>query len=398
MSHRDDLPSYPMPRSCPLDLPPAYEPLRSARPVAKVHLDFDGREVWIVTSYEHACAVLGDRRFSSDFSTPGFPRPLTIDPPIPGTFIRLDPPDHTRLRGALVTEFKPHRVEAMRPTVQRIADELFDRVLARSAPIDFVDALALPFPATIICELLGVPYADRDFFHERIKVIGIQNKTRERHAEVRGELERYIDGLVRRRETDPADDILSRLVERQRTVGDLSRDEVVGIGTLLLIAGYETIANMLSLGSVVMLDDRALFERLRADPDQLPGAIEELLRYQTVIAFGLRRAATADVEIAGETIRRGDGVIVLIDAANRDRAAFVDPDRFDLDRRVDHHVSFGFGLHACVGQVLARLELGVFWATLLRRAPTMRLAVPLGELPFRHRAFVYGLHELPVTW
>jgi cytochrome P450 len=167
---------------------------------------------------------------------------------------------------------------------------------------------------------------------------------------------------------------------------------------LLLIAGYETIANMIALGTVSLLHHRDQFEKLLADPSRLSQAIEEMLRYQTVIAFGLRRAVTADVEVGGQLIRKGEGVIVLLDAANRDGSAFPEPDRFDIERKVDHHLAFGFGLHACVGQLLARLELSVLWSTLLRRIPTMRLASTLEELPFRREAFVYGVHELPVTW
>lgn len=394
------LPTYPMTRGCPLDLPPQYHELRAERPVAKVRIDFDGSEVWIVTKHELACSVLSDQRFSSDFSTPGFPRKLTPAPPIPGTFIRIDPPDHTRVRGALAAEFKPRRVEAMRPAIQEIADKLFDDLLAGPKPADLIEALALPFPSMVICELLGVPYADREFFHARIRVIGIQKKSLERHAEVRAELERYIEDLVgrRERETEATTDILGRLIARQRQVGDISRAEVVGIGTLLLIAGYETIANMIGLGTVALLHHREQFEQLVADPGKVSQAIEEMLRYQTVIAFGLRRAATADVEVGGQLIRKGEGVIVLLDAANRDADAFPEPDRFDIQRKVEHHLAFGFGLHACVGQLLARLELTVLWSTLLRRVPTMRLVPALTELPFRREAFVYGVNELPVTW
>lgn len=396
----ETLPTYPMTRGCPLDLPPQYHELRAEKPVAKVRIDFDGAEVWIVTKHDLACAVLSDPRFSSDFSTPGFPRRLTPAPPIPGTFIRIDPPDHTRIRGALVAEFKPKRVEAMRPAIQQVADKLFDDLLALPQPVDLIEALALPFPSMVICELLGVPYADREFFHARVRVIGIQKKSLERHAEVRAELERYIEDLVgrREREVETTSDILGRLIARQREVGDISRAEVVGIATLLLIAGYETIANMIALGTVSLLHHRDQFEKLLADPSRLSQAIEEMLRYQTVIAFGLRRAVTADVEVGGQLIRKGEGVIVLLDAANRDGSAFPEPDRFDIERKVDHHLAFGFGLHACVGQLLARLELSVLWSTLLRRIPTMRLASTLEELPFRREAFVYGVHELPVTW
>jgi cytochrome P450 len=399
-STNEPIPTYPMARTCPMDLPPEYHRIRAERPVSKVRIDFDGQEVWIVTKHELACAVLADPRFSSEFTSPGFPRRLTPQPPIPGTFIRIDPPDHTRIRAALVAEFKPKRVEALRPAIQQIADQLFDTLLAGPRPADFIEAMALPYPSMVICELLGVPYADREFFHARIRVIGVQRKSLERHAEVRADLERYIESLVARREQEGvlSQDIIGRLIARQRQVGDLSRAEVVGIATLLLIAGYETIANMIALGTLSLLQHRKQFELLLADPSKLEGAIEEMLRYQTVIAFGLRRAATADVEVGGAHIRKGDGVIVLLDAANRDHEAFPNPDSFDIERKVEHHLAFGFGIHACVGQLLARLELSILWRTLLKRAPTMRLALPLDQISFRREAFVYGVHELPVTW
>lgn len=390
--------TFPMKRGCPLELPQEYARLRQESPVARVRLAFDGSEVWIVTGYREACAVLEDPRFSSDGVRAGFPRPMTMKPPPPGTFIRMDPPDHTRLRIAIAAEFKPNRIENLRASIQRTVDKLLDEITALTPPVDLVDKFALPLPAMVVCDLLGVPYADRDFFHERIRVIGLQSASRSRHGEVREELEAHLFALAAIKEKEPEDDLLSRLIARHRQVGDITREEAVGIATLLLIAGYETLANMIALGTVVLLENPDRLEELRRGPAKLAGAIEELLRYQTVIMFGLRRAATADVEIGGTLIRAGEGVIVLLDAANRDEAEFSDGDRFNMCREANHHLAFGHGIHACIGQPLARLELEIAWATLLRRIPTLQLAVPLAEIPFRNETFVYGVHKLPVKW
>ena len=390
--------TYPMKRGCPLDLPPEYARLRQEAPVTRARLSFDGTELWIVTGYREACAVLEDPRCSADGVRPGFPRPMTMKAPPPGTFIRMDPPDHTRLRIAIAAEFKPDRIERLRPVVQSIVDKLIDDITALAPPVDLVDKFALPLPSMVICELIGVPYADRSFFHERVRVIGLQSASRARHGEVREELEAHLFSLAALREKEPADDLLSRLIARHRQVGDITREEAVGIATLLLIAGYETLANMIGLGTLVLLENPDRLEELRREPAKLAVAIEELLRYQTVTTFGIRRVATEDLEIGGTLIRAGDGIIVLVDAANRDEAEFPDGDRFNMYREANHHLAFGHGIHACIGQPLARLELEIIWATLLRRIPTLQLAVPLAEIPFRHETFVYGVHKLPVKW
>jgi cytochrome P450 len=389
---------YPMKRGWPLDLPAEYTHLRKESPVARARLAFDGTEVWIVTGYREACSILEDPRCSADGVRPGFPRPMTMKPPPPGTFIRMDPPDHTRLRIAIAAEFKPDRIAKLRPAVQGIVDKLLDDITAQPPPIDLVDKFALPLPSMVICELVGVPYADRSFFHERIRVIGLQGASRARHGEVREELEAHLFTLAALREKEPADDLLSRLITRHREVGDITREEAVGIATLLLIAGYETLANMIGLGTVVLLENHDRFDELRRDPAKLAVTIEELLRYQTVTMFGIRRVATEDLEIGGTSIRAGDGIIVLVDSANRDETEFPEGDRFNMHREINHHLAFGHGIHACIGQPLARLELEIAWATILRRVPTLQLAVPLAEIPFKHDTFIYGVHKLPVKW
>lgn len=391
--------TYPMERAkaCPLDPPPAYGRFRAERPITRITLDFDGGEVWLVTRYEDARTILGDPRFSSDFSTPGFPARLTARPPGPGTFIRMDPPDHSRLRRMLQPEFTRRRVEALRPAIDGIVTKLVDDMASRTPPVDLVDALALPLPSMVITELLGVPYEDREYFHETTKVIGNQSVDPRRRIQVRDDLKTYLDKLVAAKEAEPADDLLSRLGERREAAG-VSREEVVGIATLLMVAGYETIANQIGAGTVALLENPERIAELRADPAKLPAAVEEIIRHQTVIDYGLRRAATADVEVGGRLIRKGDGVVVVVASANRDESVFECPDRLDFDREQHDHFSFGYGLHQCMGQILARAQLEAVWSTLFDRIPGLRLAIPVDEVKFRFDMFVYGVHELPVTW
>ncbi|WP_097319226.1 cytochrome P450 [Paractinoplanes atraurantiacus] len=389
--------SYPLSRTCPLDPPAEYGRLRTEEPMHRVRLDFDGSTVWLVTRHEDARAILGDTRFSSDFAKPGFPARLTSQPPGPGTFIRMDAPDHTRLRRLLVPELVRKRVDALRPAIERIVDELIDGMLAAGPPVDLVDAFALPLPSRVITELLGVAYEDRAFFHETTKVMGDQHVDPQTRLTVRNQMRDYLDRLVAVKEAEPADDLLSRLVQRREKAG-VSRAEVLGIATLLMVAGYETVANQIGVGTVALLEHSEQVEHLRAHPEAMPAAVEEVLRHQTVIDYGARRVATEDVEVGGRLIRSGEGVLVVLAAANRDEEVFAGSDRFDIGREPRDHLSFGFGVHQCVGQVLARAQLEIAWTALLRRLPGLRLALPVEKVAFRHDMFVYGVHELPVTW
>ncbi|MGW9523373.1 cytochrome P450 [Streptomyces diastaticus] len=389
--------SYPVPRTCPLDPAPVFDDLRENRPLHRARLDFDGSDVWLVTRHADARAVLSDHRFSSDFSREGFPARMTVRPPGPGTFIRMDPPEHSRLRRAVVDEFKKKRIEALRPAVQQIVDDLIDAMLEHGAPADLVQRIALPLPTLVICELLGVPYTDRDFFQECTAVIGDQSATPVRRQAVRDELRAYLDRLVGRKTEEPEDDLLSRVAAHRERDG-VSHDEVVGIATLLMIAGFETIANQIGVGTLTLLRHPEQLTAVREDPSVVPGLVEETLRHQTVIDYGLRRVAVEDVEIAGRTIRAGEGVVVVLSSANRDASVFPDPGRLDPHRPAHDHLAFGHGLHQCLGQLLARLQLGVLWRTLFARVPTLHTAVPDEEIPFRTDMFVHGVHELPVAW
>ncbi len=391
------LPAYPMARTDVLHPPQEYGRLRAQRPISKVTLDFDGSEVWLVTSYEEAKTILSDVRFSSDFSTPGFPARLTSQPPGPGTFIRMDPPDQQRLRHLLHPELSRRRVDALRPVIQQLIDELIDTMTADQPPADLIARFALPLPSRVITLLLGVPYEDREFFHYTTSVMGEQSTPPEERLRVRNDLKAYLQRLVAAKDADPGDDLLSRMCEQRQAAG-VSLEEVVGIATLLMVAGYETVANQIGVGLVALLQNPRQLAALRAHPEKIHAAVDELVRHQTVTDYGARRAATADVTVGGQLIRKGEGVLVVLSSANRDESMFSEPDRLDIDRVRREHLAFGWGPHQCVGHLLARVQLELAWLTLLRRLPGLALAVPLEEIPFRFDMFVYGVRALPVRW
>ncbi|GAA1102569.1 MULTISPECIES: cytochrome P450 [Streptomyces violaceusniger group] len=394
-------PEFPMARAagCPFDPPPALRDLQREGPLARVRL-WDGSTPWLVTRYADQRALLGDPRVSADIHRPGYPRQAPMPPGGTGvSFILKDDPEHARLRRMVTAPFAIKRVEAMRPGVQRIVDDLIDELLAGPNPVDLVEAFALPVPSLVICQLLGVPYADHDFFQDNSKVIINRNVTPEQRSAAHGNLIEYLDGLMGEKIDHPVDDLLSGLAERV-TAGELSRNEAAQMGVLLLIAGHETTANMIALGTLALFEHPGQLALLRDTDDRrlIASAVEELLRYLHITHSGRRRVAVADIEIGGEVIRAGEGLILANDIANRDPGMFAEPDRLDLRRDARRHVAFGFGVHQCLGQPLARMELQVVYGTLYRRIPTLRPAVELERIPFKHDGSVYGVYELPVTW
>ncbi|HET6707171.1 cytochrome P450 [Amycolatopsis sp.] len=398
---RDD--TFPLPRTCPFAPPPAYEKLREAGPVHRVTLQ-SGQEAWALTRLEDVRQMLTDPRFSSDRFNPGFPI-LTKEgrqvqrPGFKPSLINMDPPEHGAARREVVGEFTVKRMKALQPRIQQIVDEHIDAILAGPKPADLVSALALPVPSLVICEQLGVPYADHDFFQARSSTLLNREVDQETRIKAVDELQEYLDQLVAAKAAEPADDLLGRQVLKQREEhGDVDHGSLVSLAFLLLIAGHETTANMISLGTVALLENPDQLEIIRNDPGKTLDAVEELLRYFTIAEFVTSRVATEDVEIGGQLIREGEGVLGLSYSGNRDEAAFENPDELDLERGARHHVAFGFGPHQCLGQNLARMELQIVFDTLFRRIPELKLAAPVDQLPFKHDSSVFGLYCLPVTW
>jgi cytochrome P450 len=273
-------------------------------------------------------------------------------------------------------------------------------MLAGPSPADLVTAFALPVPSLVICQLLGVPYADHEFFQRASRTLINSNTPPETASQTQAELIGYLDTLIGRKLADPGDDLLSRVATERVATGEMSRRELASMGLLLLIAGHETTANMIALGTYALLTnpDQLAVVRDTDDPQLIARTVEELLRYLSIVHTGRRRVAVADIEIAGQVIRAGDGVVFPNEIANRDAAVFTDPDELDVSRDARRHMAFGFGVHQCLGQPLARVELQVAYGTLYRRVPTLALAVDPATIPFKHDGIVYGVYELPVTW
>lgn len=395
------LPSFPPPRDDPMSPPPVYTELRKANILGKVRL-WDGKEAWLITRYEDVRAVLSDPRFSSDMRLPGYPTVSAAMKVARGknrTFITMDPPDHTTQRRMLTGEFSIKRVEAFRPKVREIVNLLIDKLMLQEQPADLVEGLTLSTPAYAICELLGVPYEDHDFFQAQALILTSSTASLEEAVAANDALcEKYLRQLVRHKVREPKEDILSRLVVNYVSKGELTEDQVVSLARLLLIAGHETTANTTAMGVLLLLQRPSVWEELRQNPSLVPQAIEEMLRFVDVTHSGKRRVALQDVPVGGQLIRAGEAVIVLSVAANRDEGAFSAPEHFDIHREARHQVSFGYGIHQCIGQPLARMEMHVLFEALLQRMPKLRLAVPFEELEFKTDSLMYGVKALPVAW
>ncbi|WP_219471238.1 cytochrome P450 [Nonomuraea rhizosphaerae] len=396
--------SFPAPRTCPYAPPPAYEAMREEAPLVEAAAP-NGR-VWLVTRYAEARQVLNGPGISTNPDTPGHPdQAFSTEPPPPelkehmeqfkaGHFINLDPPEHTRFRRLLIPEFTVRRIRSMRPGIQRLVDDLIDDMLARGEA-DLVEAYGLAVPSLVICQLLGVPYEDHEFFQSRTRLMVSTETERETSFIAVNEIRQYLDDLVTQAEKAPKDDLLGRLIE----TGQLTHAELVGVIFLLLVAGHETTANMLPLSVLTLLKHPEQLAALRENPERWPEAVEEMLRYHSIVDWvAFDRVATEDQEIGGVRVRAGDGIYVLGASANWDERAFERPGEFDVERGARHHVAFGYGVHQCLGQNLARAELEIALRTLFERIPGLRLAVPEDEVPFKYDAVIFGAKALPVTW
>ncbi|MET7902503.1 cytochrome P450 [Streptomyces sp. NPDC005336] len=396
--------SLPRERDCPFDPPGAYGVLREERRASRLAFP-DGKVGWLLTRYEDVQELLADDRFSSDRRRTSSPVSAV---PIPeddrrrlGSFIGMDPPEHTRYRRLLTRWFTVRRMRGLQPRIEEIVTGHLDAMERAGPPSDLVEAFARPVPSLVICELLGVPYGDRAAFQRWAFALFRIDGTEEEVYAARDALWDYMGNLIAVKRRQPDDALLSRLVH-----GDLGKDpsaplnddELTGVGLLLLLAGHETTANMLSLGTYALLRHPGQSRLVRERPDLVDQAVEELLRYLTIVQFGTVRAAREDVEIAGVRVRAGETVVASIAAANRDPAHFPDPDELDITRDAAHHIAFGHGVHQCLGQHLARMEMRTGYPALLRRFPTLRLAVPPDQVPLRDDMLVYGVHRLPVTW
>ncbi|MDF5755063.1 cytochrome P450 [Spongiactinospora sp. TRM90649] len=393
------LPAMPTSRQagCPFDPPKELVEAREHSPISRFVFP-DGHEGWVVTGFDLLRSVLADPRFSSrkelmrhhpliDYGD------IEVPPAPPGEFLLMDEPRHGRYRKPLVGKFTVRRMRLLTERVEQITTEHLDAMVKAGPPIDLVTAFARPIPAIVICELLGVPDGDRDFFSGHIeKFLGGEVSDEELFASYAA-VQQYLAELVATKRAAPTDDVLSDLTE-----GDLTDEELQGMALILLSAGFDTTANMLALGTFALLRDPAQAAALRSDPALADHAVEELLRYLSV-AKQFFRVALEDVELGGHTITAGTTVVLSINTANRDPGRFPDPQALDLRRQDGGHLAFGHGVHQCLGQQLARVEMRVAFPALFDRFPTLRLAVPAEEVAVRpETADIHGLKSLPVTW
>ncbi|MBV6759107.1 cytochrome P450 [Rhodococcus opacus] len=383
----------------PFDPPSAITRLRDARPVSPLVFP-DGHEGWLVTGYDAVRRLLADTRFSSrsdigilhvPYETPGMPAATEPSPQVPGLFIAMDAPDHTRLRRKLTGAFTVRRMKQLEEHIVDVVERQLDEMSHLTQPVDLVKEFALPVPSLVICELLGVPYADRETFQVNTAKFLVKDQSLDEKMAAYGALTGYLAELVTLKRATPGEDILSDLARDD----DLTVEELIGVAFLLLLAGHETTANMLALGAFALLEHPEQLAELRADPDLMPDAVEELMRYLAVADI-FYRYATEDIELGGETIGQGSTVVVSLLAANRDPVRFDDPDTLDIHRKARGHLSFGHGVHLCLGQQLARLEMRAGFEGLLRRFPNLELAVPAGEVKLKSDMNIYGVHSLPV--
>ncbi|MEV5311480.1 cytochrome P450 [Streptomyces sp. NPDC052610] len=374
---------------------PAYAALRELGPVHRVRLpEPDGYETWLVVGYEEARAALADPRLSKHGSRIGL---TPLDEELIGPYLLVaDPPRHTRLRALVTRAFTARRVEALRPRVQRITDDLLDAMLPLGRA-DLVESFAYPLPITVICELLGVPELDRVAFRKlSTEVVAPVSLASGEDAVMR--LGEYLTELIEdKRRAGPAEDLLGALIETTTEDGDrLSPEELRGMAYLLLIAGHETTVNLITNGVHALLTHPGQLAALRADMSLIDGAVEEMLRYEGPVEAATFRYAAEPLEIAGTRLEAGETVMIGLTAADRDGARYPDPDRFDIRRDPRAHLAFGHGIHFCLGAPLARLEARTAIATLLDRAPGLALDGPPGAwLP---GMLIRGMRSLPVRW
>lgn len=394
--------SYPILRSCPLSPPDEYAKFRLEGPLTKVRL-WNGSDAWLVTRFKDVRSVLLDKRFSESPETPGYPmlspaRAALVEGDTFMTHTTGD--DHSQLRRALAREMSLKRVEAQRPVARQIMNDLIDEMISRGGPIDLVSHLALQLPMRVISGMLGVPYEDHEFFEENSNLRVALDVPPHVPLEATRQMAEYFSDLLSKLEADPGDgdDLLTRLARDHVNTGALTHKQAVNLAYTLVQGGHETTANMIALGTLLLMRNPDQLGAILSDPGLVNGAVEEMLRYTTILQLGMARVAREDAEVGGQIVRKGEGLFVMLISANHDPDAFQNPDKFDVSRCERNHVAFSYGVHQCAGQQLARMELQEVFALLFQRLPNLRLAVPFEELKFKHQNIVFGVDKLPVIW
>jgi cytochrome P450 len=351
----------------------------------------------MISRYQDIRSALTDPRVSADVHTFN-EQPVNDNMPL--IFPRMDDPEHNRLRRMMTKDFTVRRAEETRPYIQETVDQLLDTMIAEGPPADLVSAFALPLPSLVICRLLGVPYEDHEEFQKNSAKALDASASPEEQGAAGAALLGYLSELLDRKGREPSDDLLSRLATEQVATGALNHATATMNGLIMLSAGHETTASMIALGTLVLLEHPDTWNRLceTDDPAVIAGTVEELMRYLTIVHSLVDRVALEDLTIGGQLIRAGEILLMNLPAGNWDPEFADEPGRFDINRDTRGHLGFGYGVHQCLGQNLARAEMQIAFASLVRRLPGLRLAVPVKELEYQSDKEIYGIRELPVRW
>lgn len=396
-----EVPAFPLQRGCPFAPPETASAFRESGTPRRVTI-WDGSEPWLITRHDQIQQVLGARgAFGADVTDPGFPNTSSAQPTVEGEiFFRKDGDEHLPIRRILNADFTVKRAEALRPRIAELTEQLLDELEAKGEPVDLIEDFALAVPTVVICEVLGVPYGERHAVHESSKKLVQLSLPMEEKLAAHQSLHENLARNMEHKRTSPDSGLLSRLVNTHVDErGDLTFEQAVRLGTLVIGAGHETTANMIGLGILAFLREPGQRAVLMSDPAKYAsGATEEMMRYWSMVQTEPRRVCLEDTEVGGVLIRAGEGIICNLPAANRDPEVFAEPEKLDITRTDRRHMGFGFGVHQCLGQNLSRVEMQEAWPRLFRRLPGLRLAVDVSELHFHDDALTYGLERLPVTW
>lgn len=399
-------PQFPFSRPKEAVPPKEYAELLKKCPVSKAKL-FDGKDIWLITKLKDVKKVLTDDAFSKVRTNPNFPElspgaKAAIEGREP-TYVDMDPPQHTKFRSMFEPGFGRERVDSLVPGIKSKVEELItDMKLKRWKEgvdeVDLQESFSLPLAFKVIYELLGIPFEDYRFLSNNVAVRASGSSTARDAAAAQEELTNYMNNLVKEKEHNPGSDLISEVIQQHMKQGDISRDQLVAHAFLLLVAGNATVASMINLGVITLLQHPDQLESLKQDPSLWPSAVREICRYHTASSYALRRVAVRDVDVGGQVIKKDEGIIALNQAANRDPEAFDDPDRFDIRRDPNPHVAFGYGTHVCPGEYLSYKEMEAALQGLFSQLPGLRLAVPPSELQYTAADKDVGLVKLPVTW
>jgi cytochrome P450 len=393
--------TFPYKRQCPFTPPKQYEEMIE-EDVSQVTLTGSGLRIWTITGYHTIRTILTDPRISASRKHDNFPFYFIAPPEFrtETSFIGYDAPEHTTTRRKAAVTFTNRQVKRLRPRIVEIVNDHIDKLLEMGPVVDFHHAFSLPVPMTVICELLGIPHDEHEFFIKHGTCLLGGHSTPEQRQAAIVEVNAYVNDLIAIKEREPGDDLLSRAMAEYAASGEeYTKRDLFNMIRLLMNGGHETTASMLSLGTACLLENPDQLKLLLDDPEgMIDSAVEELVRIATIGDTAIPRVALEDIEIAGKVIRKGDGILCLGLAGNRDPEIFPEPDKLILERGTRKHLGFGYGLHHCIGADLARLEMQIVWTTLFQRIPSLRLAKPFNEIPRKEGAVIYGLWELPVTW